>query len=135
MTPLQAILKAIGVRLQTLAGLRVFDYMPDAIAPPTAIIQLPRSINFDLTWGRGADSYVIPVLLLVGKASDRAGSTNLASYLNAAGSTSVKAAVEADATLGGLVDDCRVTAANGIGSYTFGAVEYLGCSFDLAVVA
>lgn len=135
MTPLQAILDALAASLDAIPGLRVFGYTPDQIAPPTAIVQLPRSIDFDLTYNRGADTYVVPVLLLVGKVSDRASSANLASYLDAAGPTSVKAAIEVDDTLGGLIDDCRVTGATGIGSYTFAGVEYLGAEFNLVVVA
>lgn len=135
MTSLQAILDGIAARLRTLPGLRVVAYVPDQIAPPTAIVQLPRSIDFDLTYGRGADSYRIPVLLLVAKVSDRASSSNLAAYLAADGATSVKAAVEADSTLGGIVDDCHVAQATGIGSYTFGGIDYLGAEFTLEVVA
>ncbi len=132
---LQTILGGLAARLRTIAGLRAFDYMPEVIAPPTAIVQLPEGINYDLTFGRGADTYDLRVLLLVAKGTDRAASANLAGYLNAAGPTSVKAAVEADDTLGGLVDVANVKRARGVGSYTVAGVEYLGATFDVEVTA
>jgi hypothetical protein len=134
-TPLQTILAALATALDAIPGLRVFDYMPDAIAPPTAIVQLPEAINYDLTFGRGADTYDLRVLLLVAKGSDRAATKNLASYLDAGGPTSVKAAVEANDTLGGLVDVANVKRARGVGAYTVAGVEYLGAMFDVEVTA
>jgi hypothetical protein len=135
MTPLKTILEALAAALETIAGLRVFSYMPDSLAPPAAIVQLPESIDYDLTFGRGADTYNLRVLLLVGKVSDRASTANLAQYLNAAGATSIKAAVEADPTLGGLVDDANLKRASGIGTYTVAGTEYVGALLDVEVTA
>lgn len=134
MSTLAQILEGIATRLRTIAGLRVFDYMPDALAPPAAIVQLPRAIDFDLTFGRGSDTLDIRVLVVVGKASDRASTLNLAAYLNPDGASSVKAAVEADPTLGGRVDECEVTRADGIGSYTIAGQEFAGALFTLSVI-
>ncbi len=135
MTPLSAILDALAAALEAIPGLRGYAYVPDVLAPPAAVVQLPTAIDFDVTWGRGADAYRVPVLLVVGAASYRAAHAALASYLDAAGPTSVKAAVEADSTLGGLVDDARVVRADGIGSYSFGATEYAGALFTIAITA
>lgn len=135
MTALQPILDAIGERLANIGALSVFAYVPDALSPPAAIVQLPRSIDFDLTYGRGADTYNVPVLVVVGRGDDRASHEALAAYLDAEGPWSVKAAVEGDSTLVGLVDDCRVTRADGVGAYSIGGIDYVGAIFTLAVVA
>lgn len=132
---LSAIMDGLAAALRTISGLRVYAHVPDNLAPPAAIVQLPRSIDYDLTWGRGADVYTIPVLALVGSASDRASHANLAAYLDADGLTSIKAAIEADVTLGGVVDDARVSRADGVGAYTFAGVEYAGALLTVAIVA
>ncbi len=135
MTPLADILGGLAARLRTIAGLRVLDYVPDAIAPPTAIVQLPRSIAFDLVAGRGADSVDLRVLVLVGAVSDRASTRNLARYLDGAGATSVKAAIEGEPTLGGLKVDAYVPRVENTGSYSFAGVDYLGALFVVNVTA
>jgi hypothetical protein len=130
---LRAILEAVGARLATIPGLRVFTHVPDVLAPPAAIVQLPRSVQFDLTAGRGADTYNLGVLVVVGKVSDRASTANLAQYLDAEGPTSIKEALDGD--LGGVVDSARVESYENVGSYPFAGVEYLGAEFQLEVVA
>lgn len=126
---MEAIIAAIATRLRTIQGLRVFDYMSDGIAPPTAIVSLPRQIDFDLTYGRGSDTLTIPVLVLVAKVSDRASTTNLAKYLDLSGPTSIKEVIEADSDIG----DFYVPRASNVGAYTFGAIDYLGATFDVQV--
>ncbi len=133
MPALQAVLEALSSRLATIQGLRTFAYVPDLISPPCAIVQLPRTIDFDLVYGRGADTYTIPVMALVGKGDDRSSHSKLASYLNPDGPTSFKGVLEADPSLGNLVDDVRVLRADGVGAYTFGGVEYAGALFTVAV--
>ncbi len=129
---IEQIIDAIAARLRTITGLRVFDYMPDNIAPPAAIVQLPRNIDFDLTFGRGADLMMIPVLVLVAKVSDRASYNNLARYLALEGATSIKGAI--DGNLGGVVNDATVTRASGIGSYPVGGVDFMGATFETQLV-
>ncbi|HSH58625.1 MAG TPA: hypothetical protein VK988_03085 [Acidimicrobiales bacterium] len=130
---IERILDAIAAGLRTIAGLRVFDFMPDTISPPAAIVQLPRTINFDLTFGRGSDALVIPVLVVVAKVSERAAYNSLAAYLNLDGPTSVKQAL--DGNLGGVVDDAHVVRATGIGSYSIGGIDYMGCLFEVNIIA
>lgn len=127
------ILEAIAGRLETIVGLRVFDHVPSALEPPAAVVQLPRSIEFDLTAGRGGDTYNLVVLLLAAKADARAAHLNLAKYLDAAGPSSIKETLDGD--LGGAVDTARVTRASDVGSYTFAGMEYLGAEFHIEVVA
>ncbi len=133
MPTLVDILKAVAARLDTIAGLRVFDHMPSNLEPPAAVVQLPRSIDFDLTAGRGGDTYRLVVLLLAAKADARAAHLNLAKYLDAAGPSNIKEALDGD--LGGAVDSARVTRVSGVGAYTFAAKDYLGAEFDIEVVA
>ena len=124
----------LGTRLATITGLRVFDFAPDSLSPPAAIVSLPENIEWDLTMARGSDRCTIPVYVLVGKASDRAARDKLAGYLAGTGATSVKTAIESDETLGGAVDSVRVMRASS-SVMTVAGQEFLAATFDVDVVA
>ena len=131
---LNAVMDAIGTRLGTITGLRVYDYAADAASPPAAIVALPETVEYDTVAGRGADRVVIPVTVLVGKVSDRTARDQLAQYVSGTGAASVKTAIEGgtDANLGGVAHTVRVTASR-IDVVTIQAVEYLGATFDVEV--
>ena len=127
---LAAVMDAIGVRLATIAGLRVLDYPADQANPPQAIVSLPETVEYDSVMGRGADRVVIPITVLVGRVSDRAARDALAGYVSGTGPQSVKAAVDGD--LGGTAMTARVTEAR-VSVVTIQAVDYLGATFDAEV--
>jgi hypothetical protein len=94
---------------------------------------MPESITFDTVYARGCDRAVFPVRILVAKASDRAAQDRLDAYLAGSGSSSVKAAFEADASLSGSVQTSRVLSVGGLGVYDVGGVPYLGADFTVEV--
>jgi hypothetical protein len=130
---LGGVMDAIGVRLATIPGLRVHDYQADGASPPAAIVGLPEVVEYDTVAGRGADRVVVPVLVLVGRVSDRAARDAIAPYVSGAGAKSVKTAVESgNSDLAGAAHTVRVTMAR-IDIVTIQAVDYLGASFDVEV--
>lgn len=120
-----ATMDALGVRLQTIDGLRVYDYPPDSVAVPAGIVGLPDTVRYDETYGRGSDSAIFPVHVLVSKVSDRASRDAVSSYLAA-----VKAAV--DGNLAGAVSDARVSEAKPQ-MITVAGTEYLAITFTVEV--
>lgn len=128
------VMDGLGVRLATISGLRVFDFVPDSFSPPAAIISLPGTVEYDLTMARGADRGSFQVYLLVGKVSDRSARDQLAAYLAGTGSLSVKAAVEAGKTLGGAAQSTRVTSAS-VQVVSSAGTDFLAAVFDVDVVA
>lgn len=134
MGTLSAIRDGLKTRLATITGLRAYDTIPDDINIPAAIVGVPESIEFDTTYGRGADRYTIPVRVYASLASERAGQDKLDGYLAASGSGSVKAAIEGDPTLGGAAHTTRVTQARGYGVYEIAGVSYLGVEFICEVI-
>lgn len=128
---LGAIMDAIGSRLATISGLRVADYPSDQANPPQAIVSLPTSIEYDAVMGRGADRAVIPVMVLVGRVSDRVARDLMCQYLSGTGSLSIKTALEPD--LAGVAQTVRVTVAMPPDIVTVGGVEYLGTSLEVEV--
>jgi hypothetical protein len=90
------------------------------VAPPDLTLQVmgPDRIDWDQTAGRGLDIWTMIVQGLSGSLESQASQTNLDAWLAPAGTGSVKAAIEADRTLGGIVDDCWVRQSSGYKVYT-----------------
>jgi hypothetical protein len=123
---LNTVMDAIGTRLLTISGLRVYDFSADQVAVPAGVVGLPETVEYDSTFARGSDRIVIPVHLMVSKVSDRSGRDALAPYVAGTGTKSIKAAV--DGTLGGTVQTARVMSATPQ-TFTVAGVDYLGASF------
>lgn len=129
---LDAVMTEVAERLDAIAGLRVFDHPVDTINPPTAIVSLPE-IAFDLTYGRGTDRYTLPVILAVGKVSDRASRANIAPYVAGSGDHSVKQALEDETTPYAAFDTLQVQRVD-FDVVAWSAVEYLTATFTLDIV-
>lgn len=131
---LNTVMDAVGVRLKTIPGLRVYDYPPDAVAVPAAVVGYPEAVEYDQTYAAGADMAVFVVHVLVGKNSDRASRDGIGAYVSRAGAAAVKTVLEADPTLAGAADTLRVQRAQ-FGTIDVGGVEYLAASFPVEVYA
>lgn len=122
--------------LQTVSGLRVLDTIPDSANIPTqgalAVVGM-LDLNFDFTLNRGFDSASCSVLVIVGRMSETAAQNRLDSYLQSSGSSSIKAAIEADKTLGGAVQTLRVTSATS-GTITVANIDYLSYRYELTLI-
>jgi len=122
--------------LQTITGLRVMDYVPDSTNVPTnnafAVVgQL--SLNYDYTLNRGFDFATCNIIVMVGRMSERNGQERLDGLLASSGSTSIKAAVEADKTLSGAVQTLRVVSASP-GTITSANIDYLSYQYSVELI-
>jgi hypothetical protein len=126
-----AVRAGLATALDTIAGLRVFDHVPDSLAPPAAVIE-PVEVVFDEAMVRGLDLYRAFVLVIVGRMSERSASDRLDAYLAGSGASSVKAAIEADKTLGGACDTLQVIDANPR-TVTVSGVEMLSYRFGVDI--
>jgi hypothetical protein len=122
--------------LSTITGMRVFDYVPDSTNIPTnnafAIVgQL--SMNYDYTLNRGFDSASCQIIVVVGRMSEKDGQSRLDGLLASSGSTSIKAAVEADKTLSGAVQTLRVVSASP-GTITSANIDYLSYQYSVELI-
>lgn len=127
----QALANAVG----TIAGVQVHPSVPDSITAP-AFGAGEVEIDYDQTFHGG-----LTVLLCKGRLyhSRAAGADSdqpaMDAYLMPAGPTSIKAAIEADRTLGGVCQALRVERLHGYATYQVGGVDYLGAEFDVRVWA
>ena len=131
---LNAVMDGLGVRLRTIDGLRVFDYPPDKVSPPAAVIGFPDIVTYDAVYAGGADVTTIPVYVLIAPGTDRVRRDELARYAYRVGALSVKAAVEGDVTLGGSAQTVRVQRCE-FTSLTVADLTYPTAQFDVEVCA
>lgn len=129
-----AVRRAIAHNLSTLLATQVSHRMLSNPTPP-AVHVYPSSTEFDRTMGRGIDYQVFTVQALVGTVSEEAAQDQLDQYLSGSGPRSVKAAVETDKTLGGLVNNLRVTDATGYRQVVRDGKEILVCDWRVEVWA
>lgn len=117
---------------------RVLGNDRDVVSVPLgglAVVGLPTSVEYDFTFQRRADTYTFTVRVLSGRQSERAAETLLAEFISGTGTNSIKAAFNANETLGGVAETMRVVSAAQLGSYVYGEVEYLGVEFTIEVIA
>lgn len=133
MASFRSLRTGLETALQTISGLRVYDFGVDSPATPAAIV-LPGSpvVRYNRTLN-GADDWQLIIRVLLGAATDRTPTELLDAYLADSGSSSILAAVAADKTLGGACHYAHVTGADRWGQYTYGQVPLLGVEFDVEV--
>jgi hypothetical protein len=126
------IMAALAIRLATIDGLRAYGYPVESVSPPAAIVSWPSAYTFDATYGRGHDDLELQVVVVVGRPRDnKATLDRLSGYLEGAGPTSVKAALEAE-PLPSPVEGLRVRGVE-IDIYTIAGAEYVTAVFDVQV--
>ena len=64
MASLTSIRTGLATNLSAISSLSIYSYVPDSIEPPTAVIGVVDSVNYDSTMQRGADTYEIPTKYL-----------------------------------------------------------------------
>lgn len=126
--------QGLADRLATIRGLRVSATVPDQVNPPIAVVTMD-SVTYDEAFNRGLDEYRFTVVVVVGRVAERSAQNNLDAYLAPSGSTSVKAAIEGDKSLGGKAQTLRVTSATGGQPMASGDITYLTATFSVTVYA
>lgn len=128
---------AIGAALTT-AGVRSLPYLSDTFTPPIALVGIDGA-DYHMAMGAPALTvYQFTVFLIVSRVDDRSAIPNLEAYMSTTGTTSVIAAIEADVTLGGVVDDVIVRKGGPTRSLTIGTgtpVVYATTEFAVEVHA
>jgi len=126
----------IATNLQRISGLRVSSFAPDLVNPPVAIVEPDSTpVKFDIAMNRGLDEFRFTVTVITNRADERSGQNKLDAYCAGSGSFSVKQAIEYDRTLGGVVNDCRVTEISSYGSISVNEIQYVAAEFLVVAYA
>lgn len=126
------VMTGVKNQLATITGLRVFDFQPDNINPPSAFPQID-SVEYHGAFGGGDVRFNMTVVTIVGRVSDRTAQSSLDAFLSYSGASSIRQAIEADRTLGGVAQTLVVSQSANIRSLAIGEAEYLAIEITLVV--
>lgn len=125
---------ALATRLATISGLRVADHLPEQVMPPMAVIQI-QSVTFHRAMSGGLSEWQYVISLVAGRMGDRAAQRQLDGWMSYSGTQSVRAAIEADKTLGGKCSTLKVADMVSVRPLSIGDAAYLTCEFNVTVHA
>lgn len=120
---IQQIREGLAAKLAPIKGVQVQPYLLAAPTPPTIWV-FPggpgdNAVEYDQTMGRGGDELMFTVQAFIGSPLDIGAQKRLDELLAPTGPSSVKAMLETleggelTVTLGGVIEDLRVTSATG----------------------
>ena len=125
--------EAIAANLKSsIQGMQILGYVRDQVIPPAADIRR-GTVDYDRALEGGVHFWVMFVRVFVAGITDKGAQAQLDAYLDPDGSSSVKAAIESDRQLGGLVDDLHVSNATGEQTYTMGGSQMIGSEWTVNV--
>lgn len=109
--------------------------VPGTVEVPAVVLELD-DIQYDLTMGAGMDEFTFLALLLVEVQDEQTAQRSLRSFMSRNGGFGrLKAALEADSTLGGLVSIAHMTGVRRIGQIEYGEATYLGAEIPIEVTS
>ena len=103
----EAIAEALAAALEAIPNVRVVPYLPDDPNPPCALVSID-TVDYHAAFGDGAMPHNFTIHLLATRASVRVAVAAIQGYMSNDGTNSVRAAIEADDTLGGVVSSVVV---------------------------
>ncbi|MET9301782.1 hypothetical protein ABZX66_20910 [Micromonospora aurantiaca] len=128
---ISAVRAGIATNANAIQGLNCYGYVPDSISEP-AFYAAEVDVNYDTSYG-SLDELMVTCRVLVGRADDAASQALLDDYLSR-GDRSLKAAIEADCTLGGACDDLRVQRVQGYRYYEHQNSKFIGAELVVQVI-
>lgn len=132
---LDQILDGIEGLLAALPSLRVKDVvgvdLPVTGQASVAVVMTPAIPSYRSTMGRGKYELTVDVLLLTAAGISRPGQRKLAAFASQTGDSSLRAAVEADSTLGGTCDTSYLASFRPLGVEEVGVIGYFGGIFSI----
>jgi hypothetical protein len=135
MTDLGAILDGFKTRIETISGLRAYDGWPDSFSPPGVIV-LPTARQ------RGSMNGAVELLtfeltIAVQPGTLRTAQDKLYAYASKSGDDSIEAALLAEPTLGGSIDDIldiQIDADEAFGTANIGGVAFPSAVLRVEVI-
>lgn len=122
----------LKARLATISGLRTFAFQPEQENPPFGYPQI-NSINYHRAFSGGDVVMDFTVFVVVGRYLDRTAHAELDDFLSFSGAKSVRAAIEADSTLGGVCSTLIVRSGADITSLDAGGAQFLVIQMQVEV--
>ncbi len=126
--------QALRTALQRIPDLRVYDFIPDTINVPMALVTLEEA-TYHRAFGGGDVQYRFLVTVLVGRTSERVAQQRLDDYLSYSGGQSIRQAIETDPDWDCDVQTLMVERAGNLQPVTVNDATYLSVDFTVQVHA
>jgi len=125
----------IKTRLETITNLRAYAQQPDQVNPSVGGIAWPtlESITYHGAMRAGLVTHVFTVSVIVGRVAERTAQNLMDTYLSY--DNGIRAAIEADTTLGGYAKTLIVEEASNITTVDANDTTYLTVDFRVVVYA
>lgn len=134
--PITDAMQALAAAFSGITGLSTYALPPGAIEVPAVVVSMPAGElgDFSPVMDAGAMDLNLVVNVFVQWGDDEEAWSQLLPYLSPSGTHSLFAAVNADPTLGGVVDSALIGQPTNLGPYTWGQLQYLGAEFPVEVL-
>jgi hypothetical protein len=120
----------ITAAIPSLFGYRT---VPDVVNGPAVIVS-PSDVDFNVTMGRGFDTYTFDVTVLVALTDAALAQDTLDGYVTGSGSLSIRQAVFNNRSLGITGTDAHIRSMRSYGAtYDIGEISYVGAVLELVV--
>ena len=125
----------LQTRLATITNLRAYAQQPDQVNPSVGGIAWPtlESITYHGAMKAGLVTHVFTVSVIVGRAAERTAQNLMDTYLSY--DNGIRAAIEADTSLGGYARTLIVEEATNISTVDANDTPYLTVDFRVVVYA
>lgn len=144
-TDISEIREALATRLKEISAFngQAYAYVPDTIEPPGVVVvpgtfvpgDTKAAIQYDKTMGRGSNDYIFTLMVVVSAVSDKHSQKKLDKFLAVKGDHSVKAKLEEDDTLGGLVFFAHLDRCIQYGKLSWNNNQFFGAQLIVEVSA
>ena len=120
--------------LSTISGLRVLDHPADSISEFPAAVVMFESRDVSDTLAGGDFTGELKVVLLISSSNTKEAYDTLDSFMDPLGVNSIEAAINADTTWGGKVDDGRLATIDNVGQRKLWGGSYIAADFHISFV-
>lgn len=124
------VMDQIGAQLDTIDGLRVWEYDADDIEPPAGIIRLTGDIDYLGAYNRGMVKIELSVLILVCAVDDRVRRDEIVAYADSSGSMSIKQVLETGSY---TAFDTLAVAKSKFQVVSIARIKYVGAEFQIKI--
>lgn len=124
----------LALALGAIPDLRVADHLPEQLNPPVAVIQV-QSVTYHRAMRGGLSTWDYVVSVIAGRMGERSAQRTLDQWMSYDGPWSVREALEADQTLGGVASTVKVNDMLAVRPVSLGDAAYLSCEFNVSVNA
>lgn len=128
-------MEALAAAFDSIPGLSTYATPPGNIEVPALVVSLPAGefADYSVVMGDAGDLDLV-INIFVQWGDDESVWDDLVPFVSQSGAYSLFAAVNADPTLGGVVDSALIGQPTNAGPYTYGAIKYLGAEMPVGLL-